>query len=48
LNELEGIALPPDAITRRPTVFLSALTNEERLIGFLNVMSWLIHELRAG
>ncbi|MGD9614799.1 MAG: hypothetical protein AB7H90_12865 [Alphaproteobacteria bacterium] len=48
LNEIEGINLSADAITRRPTMPLTSLSDERRLGQFFEVMRWLVAELRAG
>ena len=48
LNEIEGINLPADAITRRPNIPLKSFSDERRLGQFFDIMGWLVTELRAG
>jgi hypothetical protein len=47
LNDIEGIALAGDSITRRPTIPITAFSSDVRLKAFLEVMSWLVRELRT-
>lgn len=48
LNELPGITLPPDVITRRPSIPLSKLGGEEALTAFLRTMDWAISEIKLA
>jgi hypothetical protein len=48
LNSIEGVNLSADRIALRPTFPLRSILDERRLEQFLEVMSWLIAELRAG
>jgi hypothetical protein len=48
LNEVEGIELPEDAITRRPSIPLAVFADDVRLAEFLGVMGWFVAQLRAS
>ncbi|MBV8736762.1 MAG: hypothetical protein JO007_05800 [Alphaproteobacteria bacterium] len=48
LNAINGVNVPADAIDRRPSIQLMALSNDEKLNQFLNVMEWCIRQLRAN
>ena len=48
LNEIEGIRLLEDSITRHPNISMEALSGETRLARFLEVMGWLVAGLRLG
>jgi hypothetical protein len=48
LNGIEGIRIPRDAITRRPTFPLVALRSEATLRQFFAVFEWFIQEVRAS
>ena len=45
LNDIEGIALPRDSITRRPTIPITTFSSDVRLKAFLKVMDWLLGEI---
>jgi hypothetical protein len=47
LNAIEGVSLPEDAITRRPSVPLETLKGEA-LDRFLEVFEWMLEEIRAS
>jgi hypothetical protein len=49
LNEIPGIALPADSITRRPSIPLMALASDIAMERFLSVFDWVIdtHTSRA-
>jgi hypothetical protein len=47
LNQIEGVNLPADSITRRPTFTISTLSGE-RVSAFLSVMGWVVRELREA
>jgi hypothetical protein len=47
LNETPGITIPQDAITRRPSVPLSLLRDDNVLRQFLSVLDWLISEVKT-
>jgi len=44
LNALPGVTLPPDAITRRPSIPLSLLQDDAVLQQFLAICDWIIQE----
>ena len=48
LNELPGVDLPEDGITRRPSISFAALANPNALAMFLKVMEWAIKEVEAA
>jgi hypothetical protein len=47
LNEIPGIALGPDVITKRPNIFLTKLENEVAFEKFINVFDWMIGAIKA-
>ena len=47
LNALPGVSLPPDAITRRPSIPLSLLQDDAVLQQFLAICDWIIQESAA-
>lgn len=47
LNQIPGIELPADSITRRPTFRLAVLNDEAGLAGFFRTMEWVVHEIKA-
>ena len=46
LNAIDGVNLPPDAITKRPSIQLSVLAVPGRLDKLLAVYDWFIEEVR--
>jgi hypothetical protein len=48
LNAIDGVAIPEDAIARRPSVPLAALTHEDNLRQFLAVFDWFVEEVRRS
>lgn len=48
LNVIDEIALPADAIGRRPSIKLATLLPPERLRRFLDVLDWVVSELKGG
>jgi hypothetical protein len=48
LNAIPGVEIPADAIARRPTVPLSALTDPAALRSFLGVWDWYVAEVKAA
>ncbi len=46
LNEIPGVAFPPSAITKRPSVRLEVLATEGRLRKFLKVLEWAMDRIR--
>ena len=48
LNQIPGINIPADAITRRPNIFLNALSDENALNQFLKVIEWAIQEVKKS
>ncbi len=48
LNAIPGVNLPPDAITRRPSVSLAVLADDAALKMLLAVLDWVIGEVRTA
>lgn len=47
LNRIPGIAIPADAIKRRPSIPLAVLTDDAALMAFLTVLDWYVAEVKA-
>jgi hypothetical protein len=47
LNEIPGVSLAQDSITKYPSLMLSILRNEEDLAHFLEVYDWVIQEIKS-
>lgn len=47
LNKIAGVEIAADAITRRPTIPLTALTDPAALQEFLSVLDWYVSEVKA-
>jgi hypothetical protein len=48
LNKLSDVEIPADAISRRPTIPLTVLTDDVALKSFLGVLDWYIAEVKAA
>jgi hypothetical protein len=48
LNQIPGVNIPADAITRRPSIFLSALKDENALRQFLETLDWVVQEIKKS
>lgn len=48
LNEIEGVHIPVEMITKRPSIELSVLTNEKSLEKFLSIYDWVLDEIRIN
>jgi hypothetical protein len=48
LNQISGVTVPADAISRRPSIPLQVLTNDTTMRQFLAVLDWLIAEVKAA
>lgn len=48
LNMIPTINIPLEAITRRPNISLSALNNEDTLKQFLEVLDWVVQEIKKS
>lgn len=46
LNEIDGVALPEDSLTRRPGISLKGLARGDNTARFLHVMDWFVGEWR--
>lgn len=46
VNEITGASFGEDAITRRPSIPLSMLSTANKMAQFLNVLDWVINEIR--
>lgn len=47
LNQIPGIRLPADSITRRPAFHLAVLNEEAGLTGFFRTMEWVVDEIHS-
>jgi len=47
LNEIPGVSLPQDSITKYPSLLLSIFKDEKVLAQFLNVYDWVIQEIKS-
>jgi hypothetical protein len=47
-RKIPGLNIPADAITRRPNIFLSALSDENALKQFLEALEWMIQEVKKS
>ena len=47
LNKIPGVEIPVDAITLRPRILLSSLTDRTALAQFLTVLEWFVAEVRV-
>ena len=47
LNQVRGIKIPPDAISKRPSIRLGLLAAPEVMESFLGVLDWVLEEIRA-
>lgn len=47
LNQIPGIAIPEDSISRRPSFPLSVLVDENQLESLLQILDWVLSEIRA-
>jgi hypothetical protein len=48
LNNISGVMIPSNAITRRPSLSLSALSDESILVQFLEIFDWVIGEIKSS
>ena len=48
LNEIPGITIPDQAIDKYPSLPLSALRNEATLKQFLEILDWIVQEVKAS
>jgi len=48
LNNIPGIQLPPEAITKRPSIPLSTLIDEKKYNQFIIILDWIIQEIRTS
>jgi hypothetical protein len=47
LNQVRGVNIPADAISRRPSISLALLAAPEVMEPFLGVLDWVLDEIRA-
>jgi hypothetical protein len=47
LNQIPGVSIPADAITRRPSIPFSTLATEQGTERFLEVFDWFLREVQA-
>lgn len=48
LNAMPGVTISADALSRRPSIPLSTLTNPDSLKGFFESLDWCVSEVRAA
>ncbi len=48
LNSIEGVSIPEDAISRRPSIPLSIFDTEQKLQEFFAVYDWFLSEVKAS
>ncbi len=48
LNAIPGISIPEEAISKRPSVFLSVFSNEAALGQFLEIYRWYLEQVRSA
>jgi hypothetical protein len=48
LNEIPGIALAPDAISRRPSIQMDVLMAPEHMRSFCSTLDWVVDEIRSS
>lgn len=48
LNAIDGVELPADAITRRPSIRLADLAQPERLNRFVATLEWAVSQIRVA
>jgi len=48
LNQIPGISLPEDAITRRPNIYLSIFKDDNSLKQLLEILDWVIQEIKSS
>ena len=48
LNMIPAIKIPPDGITRRPNISLSAFSDGDSLKQFLEVLDWVVQEIKKS
>lgn len=46
LNQIPGVAIARESITKRPSFSLSVLQNEARMEQFLQIFDWVIQEIQ--
>jgi hypothetical protein len=47
LSQIEGISIPPSALTKRPSIPLGQLANEDSLSRFIGCFDWALGEIKA-
>jgi hypothetical protein len=48
LNQISGVSIPADAISRHPSIPISVFTNEKSLKQFFETLEWVIKEIRES
>jgi hypothetical protein len=48
LNQIPAVAIPTDAIPRRPNIALSTLKDETAMAQFLETLDWVLEEIRSS
>jgi hypothetical protein len=46
LNEIEGVDIPPDRITKRPNIKLSVFAEEDSMERLLTIYDWVVEEIK--
>ena len=47
LNEIPGVSMADDAITRRPRMELKTLTNPQAMQRFFEVLDWMVEQMQT-
>jgi hypothetical protein len=47
LNQIQGVNIPEDGLTRRPTFPLKVLIDEKNMTHFLDTLDWFLEEIKA-
>jgi len=48
LNQIPGVSIPEDAITRRPNIFLSTFKDTSSLRQLLETLDWVVQEIKSS
>jgi hypothetical protein len=48
LNEIEGVGIPKDKLTKRPSIPLSALRSSAALELYLQAFDWYVREVKVS
>lgn len=48
LNQIPGVSIPPDGLNRRPSISMDILAKDDRLEQFIEVLDWIVKEIRSS